>query len=186
MADDCVEEGRSMDLGKLEALGPLRLARKASQGVAAAVIVCSPLRTLSKVAQVRKGGRVPGLAMGRGRGGWRPAVYGGLGARQGKHACLLGTRQREECGQRPGGGPGRSLSLNAEQKAEEKGEGLKYPGKAASVTRPPNGIRRLSEEAESWREQRPERCWGGGKGFQQKRGAEGISGEPGTSGCHGG
>ncbi|KAJ1097543.1 hypothetical protein NDU88_002661 [Pleurodeles waltl] len=75
MSDNCiqkalalVEKAGRMDLVNVVALGPLRPARKASQGAASAVIACLLPCLLSKVAQVRKGGRTSGRAMGSGGG----------------------------------------------------------------------------------------------------------------------
>ncbi|KAJ1160493.1 hypothetical protein NDU88_000995 [Pleurodeles waltl] len=67
MADKCVRRawallvmaGR-MYLVKEEALCPLRPARKAASGVAAAVIACSPPRSGRRQAKMRVGGRAQG------------------------------------------------------------------------------------------------------------------------------
>ncbi|KAJ1141871.1 hypothetical protein NDU88_008199 [Pleurodeles waltl] len=52
-----LEQAGRMDLVRPEALGPLHPARRASAGVAAAVMACSPPRAAITVSQVRRGGR---------------------------------------------------------------------------------------------------------------------------------
>ncbi|KAJ1157438.1 hypothetical protein NDU88_010150 [Pleurodeles waltl] len=67
-----------MDLVRQEALPALRPARKAAQGVAAAVMACSPLRAEARPGQVRKQGRGGGRSspVKQGRMVSRPAGPG--------------------------------------------------------------------------------------------------------------
>ncbi|KAJ1154290.1 hypothetical protein NDU88_007043 [Pleurodeles waltl] len=73
MSDECVrralpllEKAGRMDVVQQEALGPLRLARKALASVVAVVLACSPPRAGGKAEQVRRGGRAGGRSQGRG------------------------------------------------------------------------------------------------------------------------
>ncbi|KAJ1200750.1 hypothetical protein NDU88_004571 [Pleurodeles waltl] len=73
MSDDYVqralallEKAGRMDLINVEALGTLRLAQKASNGVTAAVFTCLPLRSGPKVAQVMRGRQIPAGIRGLG------------------------------------------------------------------------------------------------------------------------
>ncbi|KAJ1129022.1 hypothetical protein NDU88_007393 [Pleurodeles waltl] len=73
MSEECLQRplallkkaGR-MDLVWQEALGPLRLARRASGGVAAAILACSPPLSGFKSVQVTGGGRARGHPRGNG------------------------------------------------------------------------------------------------------------------------
>ncbi|KAJ1134497.1 hypothetical protein NDU88_000948 [Pleurodeles waltl] len=72
---------KALDLVRPEAFAPGRPARRASAGVAAAVLACSPLRTAPSLLQVRRGGQAAG---GTGR---RGAAWAGQGAARRRAAC---------------------------------------------------------------------------------------------------
>ncbi|KAJ1142542.1 hypothetical protein NDU88_008856 [Pleurodeles waltl] len=75
MAEECMRrvlallmKAGCMDLGKQEARGPLRPARKTLSGVGAMGLACSLLRSGSKPVQVRGGRQAMGKSVGGGRG----------------------------------------------------------------------------------------------------------------------
>ncbi|KAJ1172367.1 hypothetical protein NDU88_004214 [Pleurodeles waltl] len=69
-----LEQAGRMDLVQPEAFGPGQPVRRASTGVAAAVLACSPPRTAQPMSLVRMGGRAAG---GTGK---RGAAWAGQGA----------------------------------------------------------------------------------------------------------
>ncbi|KAJ1118971.1 hypothetical protein NDU88_007158 [Pleurodeles waltl] len=75
-----LEHARRMDMVRPEALGLLHPAHRASAGVAAAVMACSPPRAVRMMAQVRRGRRRKGGPgkKGAARGG-RRCGKGGVG-----------------------------------------------------------------------------------------------------------
>ncbi|KAJ1182338.1 hypothetical protein NDU88_007530 [Pleurodeles waltl] len=97
-----------MDRVKQEALGPLRPARKASSGVAAAVLACLPPRSSQKPVQVRWGGRVLGRCIERGAGPSSGGSARGLPLNadtpgKPRHVCRSKQGAQTACGTRKGG-----------------------------------------------------------------------------------
>ncbi|KAJ1158219.1 hypothetical protein NDU88_010913 [Pleurodeles waltl] len=146
-----LEKAGRMDLVNLEALSALRPARQASQGVAAAVLACSPPRSEKKAEQVRKAGWVPGRAAGRGMG-WVVcgAVRGlrrikGVSGKTHRVSPLEGKRTTKDSTRAKG--LGAAFTLLPQGNGREQGRGLGSLGNTGLGQPAPVGARNPAEEA---------------------------------------
>ncbi|KAJ1126763.1 hypothetical protein NDU88_005169 [Pleurodeles waltl] len=113
-----LEQAGHMDIVRQEALGPLCLPRRASAGVAAAGMACSPPRTTRMVSpQVRRGGR--------GKGGpWRKGAAWAAGG-----ACEVGP-----AGAGPKGNPRRPEVYRGRSEVGGGGKGAESGAACATPT----------------------------------------------------